>query len=137
MVAFKRIFHNLKKIKIFLQTVGSTHPSTAPPSVHGSRVDLSNIDKGSAIYLGCSPPRNSQSFLGGAASSSTTNQNPINPTASGAISKSKSSSTQTLARTKSPRSTPPASPKKSQTSKTHSKPSATPPSASPKSSPIR
>lgn len=31
---------------------------SAPPSVHGSRVDLSTaVDKGSAIYLGCTPPK--------------------------------------------------------------------------------
>lgn len=30
---------------------------SAPSSIQGSRVDLSAFDRGSAIYLGCSPPK--------------------------------------------------------------------------------
>ncbi|KRF84834.1 uncharacterized protein [Drosophila virilis] len=33
------------------------YTGSVPSSVHGSRVDLREIDKGSAIYLGCSAPR--------------------------------------------------------------------------------
>ncbi|KAJ6646324.1 Dual specificity protein phosphatase 22 [Pseudolycoriella hygida] len=37
-----------------------SYTSSAPPSVHGSRVDLTaGTDKGSAIYLGCTPPKQS------------------------------------------------------------------------------
>ncbi|KAG4078955.1 hypothetical protein HA402_010907 [Bradysia odoriphaga] len=36
-----------------------SYTSSAPPSVHGSRVDLTvgDKDKGSAVYLGCTPPK--------------------------------------------------------------------------------
>ncbi|XP_023035090.1 protein phosphatase Slingshot isoform X2 [Drosophila willistoni] len=33
------------------------YTGSVPSSVHGSRVDLREVDKGSAIYLGCSAPR--------------------------------------------------------------------------------
>ncbi|XP_037936354.1 tyrosine-protein phosphatase vhp-1 isoform X2 [Teleopsis dalmanni] len=45
-------------------TVGSV-----PSSVHGSRVDLRDSDKGSAIYLGCTAPRNSTLSLSSRGSS--------------------------------------------------------------------
>ncbi|XP_023178158.1 protein phosphatase Slingshot isoform X3 [Drosophila hydei] len=35
------------------------YTGSVPSSVHGSRVDLREVDKGSAIYLGCSAPRTS------------------------------------------------------------------------------
>ncbi|XP_036326019.1 uncharacterized protein DDB_G0271670-like [Rhagoletis pomonella] len=44
-------------------------PGSVPSSVHGSRVDLRDVDKGSAIYLGCSAPRNSTLSLSSRTSS--------------------------------------------------------------------
>ncbi|XP_004537744.1 tyrosine-protein phosphatase vhp-1 isoform X2 [Ceratitis capitata] len=44
-------------------------PGSVPSSVHGSRVDLRDPDKGSAIYLGCSAPRNSTLSLSSRTSS--------------------------------------------------------------------
>lgn len=35
----------------------SAAAGSAPSSVHGSRVDMSTCDKGSAIYVGCSAPK--------------------------------------------------------------------------------
>lgn len=35
---------------------------SAPPSVHGSRVELSCFDKGSAIYLGCTAPKSQSTW---------------------------------------------------------------------------
>ncbi|XP_037905404.1 dual specificity protein phosphatase 15 isoform X4 [Hermetia illucens] len=35
-----------------------SYTGSAPTSVHGSRVDLATPDKGSAIYIGCAPPKN-------------------------------------------------------------------------------
>lgn len=73
---------------------------SAPSSVHGSRVDLTTFDKGSAIYLGCSPPRTNLS-----------SNCPLN--SSGTPTKTvESGSNQSLAcRKKSPKNTPPVSPK--------------------------
>lgn len=74
---------------------------SAPPSVNASRVDLSTAcDKGSAIYLGCSPPRPSPSFSG----------TPV-PPSTGAINKMPSTSSSTISLSgrskKSQRNTPP------------------------------
>lgn len=44
-------------------------PGSVPSSVHGSRVDLRDPDKGSAIYLGCTAPRNSTLSLSSRTSS--------------------------------------------------------------------
>lgn len=87
-----------------------SYEGSAPPSVHGSRVDLVNFDKGSAIYLGCSPPRQN-SFSG--------TNTPAPQSNTGAISKiplfSRGSSLSLSGRsTKSPKITPPTSPKKQQ-----------------------
>lgn len=91
-----------------------SYTGSAPPSVHGSRVDLaSSFDKGSAIYLGCAPPRQN---------SFTANVLPpiaSVPASTGAISKlstsnRSSSLTASVRPNKSPKNTPPASPKKQQ-----------------------
>lgn len=83
---------------------------SAPPSVHGSRVDLANFDKGSAIYLGCSPPRqNSLSASTVPAVPNQPNTGAISKTPSNAIGSNLSISGRS---TKSPKNTPPASPKK-------------------------
>ena len=50
---------------VFIFFLGSV-----PSSVHGSRADLREIDKGSAIYLGCSAPRNSSLSLASSRGSS-------------------------------------------------------------------
>lgn len=54
-----------KNAKIILNHLFTVMMSTyngfvgsAPSSIQGSRVDLSAFDRGSAIYLGCSPPKN-------------------------------------------------------------------------------
>ncbi|XP_067642740.1 tyrosine-protein phosphatase vhp-1 isoform X2 [Eurosta solidaginis] len=44
-------------------------PGSVPSSAHGSRLDLRELDKGSAIYLGCSAPRNSTLSLSSRTSS--------------------------------------------------------------------
>ncbi|XP_031630509.1 dual specificity protein phosphatase 12 [Contarinia nasturtii] len=117
-----------------------SYTGSAPPSVHGSRVDLSNLDKGSAIYLGCTPPRQN-SF------SATSVVAP----ATGAISKLSGSRASGVGvsslsisgrSTKSPKNTPPASPKKKKnqtklTSKNKMTASTTTPSSNQKSSPAK
>ncbi|XP_065361145.1 LOW QUALITY PROTEIN: protein phosphatase Slingshot [Calliphora vicina] len=47
-----------------------SYTGSVPSSVHGSRVDLRDADKGSAIYLGCSAPRNSSLSLASSRASS-------------------------------------------------------------------
>ncbi|TMW50796.1 hypothetical protein DOY81_004125 [Sarcophaga bullata] len=47
-----------------------SYTGSVPSSVHGSRADLREIDKGSAIYLGCSAPRNSSLSLASSRGSS-------------------------------------------------------------------
>ncbi|KAM7356940.1 uncharacterized protein ACRADG_002502 isoform 1-T2 [Cochliomyia hominivorax] len=47
-----------------------SYTGSVPSSVHGSRVDLRDADKGSAIYLGCSAPRNSSLSLNSSRGSS-------------------------------------------------------------------
>ncbi|XP_061397531.1 protein phosphatase Slingshot [Musca vetustissima] len=46
-----------------------SYTGSVPSSVHGSRVDLRDTEKGSAIYLGCSAPRNSTLSLASSGSS--------------------------------------------------------------------
>ncbi|XP_013110969.2 serine/arginine repetitive matrix protein 2 isoform X1 [Stomoxys calcitrans] len=46
-----------------------SYTGSVPSSVHGSRVDLRDTDKGSAIYLGCTAPRNSTLSLASSGSS--------------------------------------------------------------------
>lgn len=48
----------LKKKKKMINCLGS-----APPSVQGSRLDLTNDNRGSAIYLGFSPSRTNEAGL--------------------------------------------------------------------------
>lgn len=89
---------------------------SAPPSVHGSRVDLATIDKGSAIYLGCAPPRQNSFTAGQLPPAIQAASVPVQAN-TGAISKlsasNRGSSLSISGRSsKSPKSTPPASPKK-------------------------
>lgn len=100
-------FYKVLRKKSWNKKKGS--PS-APPSVHGSRVDLSSFDKGSAIYLGCSPPRqNSFSASTSPAIPNQSNTGAISKTASNNRGSNLSISGRA---TKSPKNTPPASPKK-------------------------
>ncbi|XP_055312819.1 mucin-5AC [Sitodiplosis mosellana] len=104
-----------------------SYTGSAPPSVHGSRVDLSNLDKGSAIYLGCSPPRQN-SFSGIPSTIAAQLPAPNTTPNTGAISKLSSSrgSSLSIRSSKSPKNTPPASPKKQQNqTKTRSTPTNT------------
>ncbi|XP_017958190.1 uncharacterized protein LOC108652502 isoform X1 [Drosophila navojoa] len=62
------------------------YTGSVPSSVHGSRVDLREVDKGSAIYLGCSAPRastlsitSSRGSSGGSAPPSPCNTPPSSP----------------------------------------------------------
>ncbi|KAH8379483.1 hypothetical protein KR009_005277, partial [Drosophila setifemur] len=62
------------------------YTGSVPSSVHGSRVDLRDVDKGSAIYLGCSAPRastlsisSSKGSSGGSAPPSPCNTPPASP----------------------------------------------------------
>lgn len=103
-------FENRKtenKIHTKIKDFQHSKEGSAPSSVHGSRVDLASFDKGSAIYLGCSPPR--QNSVGG--------MPPIGPS-TGAISKMAPGTTNSTlslnnrSKSKSPKNTPPVSPKK-------------------------
>ncbi|XP_030372043.1 protein phosphatase Slingshot [Scaptodrosophila lebanonensis] len=61
------------------------YTGSVPSSVHGSRVDLRDADKGSAIYLGCTAPRastlsiSSRGSSGGSAPPSPSNTPPASP----------------------------------------------------------
>lgn len=46
-----------KPDELLIYSYYTSFVGSVPSSVHGSRVDLREIDKGSAIYLGCSAPR--------------------------------------------------------------------------------